>query len=202
MPGPRTETASARSGESGLPRDAERLSGRSPRAAEGRSAGCRRLYCRCARAACIRPRELLHVERRQRVHRVAGQETRIGRPVCLRVRRVLPLVRCAPPAADARFVSESRSSPAAGPKSDRFVMMYHGTLTRTYGVDIAVEAFGMAHKEMPGAELWILGSGPEEDVLRRLIRQHALERQAKLVGSVPSAEVCGWLRQGDAGVRC
>src|SRR5206468_3446250 len=67
---------------------------------------------------------------------------------------------------EARFAAETRASTVASPKSDRFVMMYHGTLTRTYGVDIAVEAFGMAHKEMPGAELWILGSGPEEDVLR------------------------------------
>jgi glycosyltransferase involved in cell wall biosynthesis len=101
---------------------------------------------------------------------------------------------------EARFASESPSSADAGPKSDRFVLMYHGTLTRTYGVDIAVEAFGMAYKDMPGAELWILGSGPEEDVLRRLIRQHALERQAKLLGSVPSTQVSGWLRQCDAGV--
>src|SRR5436309_15008609 len=53
---------------------------------------------------------------------------------------------------EARFASASNSVRIA-PATDRFVMMYHGTLTRTYGLDIAVEAFGMAHREMPGAEL-------------------------------------------------
>ena len=53
---------------------------------------------------------------------------------------------------------------AAAPESRTFVMMYHGTLTNIYGLDIAIEAFSRAHHEMPGAELWILGSGPEASV--------------------------------------
>ncbi len=34
-----------------------------------------------------------------------------------------------------------------------------------HGLDIAIEAFGMARKEMPGAEMWILGGGPEKTAL-------------------------------------
>jgi glycosyltransferase involved in cell wall biosynthesis len=103
---------------------------------------------------------------------------------------------------EARFESESRASAPADltPDSNRFVMMYHGTLTRTYGLDIAVEAFARAHEDMPGAELWILGSGPEESVLRRLIDELGLERKAKLLGSVPSHQVPGLLRTCDIGV--
>jgi glycosyltransferase involved in cell wall biosynthesis len=82
----------------------------------------------------------------------------------------------------------------------RFVMMYHGTLTRIYGLDIAIEAFGMVHKEMPGAELWILGDGPEKDSLKSLTRQRGLASKVRLVGSVLPTEVSAWLDKCDIGV--
>src|SRR6185503_3484152 len=58
-----------------------------------------------------------------------------------------------------------------------FVMMYHGTLTQLYGLDIAIEAFAMAAKDMPGAEFWILGSGPEAKPLRELAEQRGLSQK-------------------------
>ena len=66
---------------------------------------------------------------------------------------------------EARFASRRERAGRHGAATDRFVMMYHGTLTRIYGLDIAIEAFGIAQQEMPGAELWILGSGPEQGPL-------------------------------------
>ena len=48
--------------------------------------------------------------------------------------------------------------PRAAAASKPFVMVYHGTLTPIYGLDIAVEAFALAYRQMPGAEFWILGS--------------------------------------------
>ena len=103
---------------------------------------------------------------------------------------------------EARFASDARSDAGADSngRSDTFVMMYHGTLTRTYGVDVAIEAFAAAHEAMPGAELWILGSGPEEGTLCRLITQCGLAHKAKLLGSVPSAQVPAWLRKCDVGI--
>ncbi|PYR64395.1 MAG: hypothetical protein DMF91_00480 [Acidobacteria bacterium] len=100
---------------------------------------------------------------------------------------------------EARFASASNSARTAT-VSDRFVMMYHGTLTRMYGLDIAIEAFGIAHRDMPGAELWILGSGSEEVGLADLIRHCGLESKVKLVGLVPSGEIPGWLNQCDMGI--
>src|SRR5712691_3793361 len=74
---------------------------------------------------------------------------------------------------EARFLS---TSPAAHDraKDPTFVMMYHGTLTKIYGLDIAVDAFGMAHADMPNAELWILGSGPEEGALAALAKRRGI----------------------------
>jgi len=82
----------------------------------------------------------------------------------------------------------------------KFVMMYHGTLTHIYGLDIAVEAFALAHHEMPGAELWILGSGPEKDALNRLAQERGLGSKVRLVGQVESTEIPDWLSQCDAGI--
>jgi glycosyltransferase involved in cell wall biosynthesis len=95
-------------------------------------------------------------------------------------------------------VAKGPSSDAHAP--DRFVMMYHGTLTSTYGLDIAIEAFGMAHERMPGAEIWILGSGPEQGPLAELARQRGVGSKVKLIGQVPSSEIPGWLKQCDAGI--
>jgi glycosyltransferase involved in cell wall biosynthesis len=79
-------------------------------------------------------------------------------------------------------------------------MMYHGTLTRIYGLDLALEAFGMAQAEMPGAQLWILGNGPEKSSLEGLARKLGLESRVRFVGSVLPQEIPQWLRQCDVGV--
>jgi glycosyltransferase involved in cell wall biosynthesis len=100
-------------------------------------------------------------------------------------------------------VDEERfgAAPAAGAgQSGRFVMVYHGTLTRIYGLDIAIEAFAIAHEEMPGAELWILGSGPEQGALAALARERGVMSGVKLIGQVPAAEIPGWLSRCDAGI--
>ncbi len=81
-----------------------------------------------------------------------------------------------------------------------FVMVYHGTLTRIYGLDIAIEAFNMVHEEMPEAELWILGSGTEQGALAGLAQERGLTSKVKLVGQVPSADIPAWLNKCDVGV--
>jgi len=85
-------------------------------------------------------------------------------------------------------------------RRDKFVMMYHGTLTPIYGLDLAVEAFALVHAEMPGAEFWILGSGTEEANLKGLIAARGLTDKVKLIGTVPGSEIPNWLSQSDVGV--
>jgi len=102
-------------------------------------------------------------------------------------------------------VDEARFTPPAGaPRpagaAERFVMMYHGTLTRTYGMDIAIEAFAIAHEHMPGAEIWILGSGPESGPLAEQAKECGLSAKVKLFGQVAAREIPGWLSQCDMGI--
>lgn len=99
-----------------------------------------------------------------------------------------------------RFASVLRASVEPNARADNFVMMYHGTLTHIYGLDVAVEAFALAHREMPRSELWILGSGPELELLRRLVKQRGLDTRVKLVGQVPQSDIPHWLSRCDVGI--
>lgn len=100
---------------------------------------------------------------------------------------------------DRRFASVSPGSVQKG-NSERFVMMYHGTLTQFYGLGLGITAFGMAHSEMPEAELWILGSGPEKGALANLVRECGLTSKVKLVGQVPSEQIANWLDKCTVGL--
>ncbi len=102
---------------------------------------------------------------------------------------------------EARFGASLGPSAAPAPRSaEMFVMMYHGTLTHIYGLDIAIEAFALAYKEMPGAELWILGFGPEAGALTDLARERGVASKVRLVGLVESTEIPTWLSQCDVGI--
>ena len=102
---------------------------------------------------------------------------------------------------EARFAANSNSlDPVAALDSEKFVMMYHGTLTSIYGLDIAIEAFALAQAQMPGAEMWILGSGSEKDTLAQRAHACGLSAKIRLVGQVPASEIPAWLDQCDAGI--
>jgi glycosyltransferase involved in cell wall biosynthesis len=102
---------------------------------------------------------------------------------------------------EARFASYSRSSAADQTKlTAGFVMIYHGTLTRLYGLDIAIEAFALAQQDMPGAELWILGGGPEAAPLKALAHERGLDSKVRLIGTVPPSEIPAWLEKSDVGI--
>lgn len=103
---------------------------------------------------------------------------------------------------ESRFLAAATTSavPASSPVHDRFVMMYHGTITAIYGLDIAIEAFALVRHEMPRAELWIIGFGPQEDDLKRLVLERGLESRVKFVGPVPPADMPAWLQKCDVGL--
>ena len=104
---------------------------------------------------------------------------------------------------EARFSSFSRSAAAvdAAAVPATFVMMYHGTITGIYGLDIAIEAFALAQKEMPGAQFWILGNeGRDSDWLESLVQQRGLASKVKFFGVVPPSDIPAWLNKCDVGI--
>lgn len=102
---------------------------------------------------------------------------------------------------NALFASAANTgAPDATGAAATFVMMYHGTLTPIYGLDIAIEAFGKVHQQMPGAEFWILGGGPEKGSLQALSQKLGLGEKVKFLGNVLPQEVPQWLKRCDVGV--
>ena len=83
---------------------------------------------------------------------------------------------------------------------NKFIMMYHGTLTRIYGLDIAIQALALVQADIPNAELWILGDGPEKAALAAEAERLNVGNKVKLIGRVKPQEICRWLQQCDIGV--
>lgn len=98
------------------------------------------------------------------------------------------------------FMSGPRPAAADVTAPGRFVMMYHGTLTAVYGLPLAVEALALVRKEVPGAELWILGTGPDRVTLERLAQERGVDTAVRFLASVPPSEVAAVVSQCDAGV--
>jgi len=102
---------------------------------------------------------------------------------------------------EALFKACKPAMPEPGAAGDnKFIMMYHGTLTPIYGLDIAIQAFSRVHKLMSNAEFWILGGGTEKAGLERLSRKLGLDGKVKFVGNVLPDEVPNWLRRCAVGV--
>jgi len=102
---------------------------------------------------------------------------------------------------EARFAAKENTGSKPGDTiPEKFVMMYHGTLTSIYGLNLAIEALAQVHREIPGAELWILGSGPENESLARLAEERGISSRVRLVGQVPPTDIPRWLARCDAGI--
>jgi glycosyltransferase involved in cell wall biosynthesis len=107
-------------------------------------------------------------------------------------------------AVDEALFEAGLKQPASGAHAalpqPEFLMMYHGTLTHIYGLDIALRAFALARDRMPGAEFWILGGGPEKDSLSALAQELGLGDRVRLLGSVKPDAIPHLLQRCDLGV--
>lgn len=103
---------------------------------------------------------------------------------------------------ESMFFSASKSPSATNTENQtgKFVMMYHGTLTRLYGLDIALKAFSQVQSEAADAEYWILGDGPEKDQLMKLARSLGLESKVRFCGTFLPQDIRQWLERCDIGV--
>jgi glycosyltransferase involved in cell wall biosynthesis len=84
---------------------------------------------------------------------------------------------------------------------DAFHLIYHGTFTHRYGVDLAIRAVDLVREEIPGIRLTLLGAGETRDELVELAGSPELRERVyfseHMVGAdrLPSA-----IRSADVGV--
>jgi glycosyltransferase involved in cell wall biosynthesis len=94
--------------------------------------------------------------------------------------------------------------PAAAPRADepdRFRLFYHGTITRRYGIDVAIRAVEIVRRHIPGVHLTIHGVGEYRDELIRLVEELSLGQHVRFTSDyIPTSELPSFIRQADLGL--
>ena len=103
-------------------------------------------------------------------------------------------------AADDALFEPGTEMKGARADDGKLVLMYHGTLTRIYGLDIAIEGLSLVQREVPNAELWILGDGPEMISLKAHAEKLGVQSKVRFIGRVLPTEISNWLKLCDMGV--
>jgi glycosyltransferase involved in cell wall biosynthesis len=89
----------------------------------------------------------------------------------------------------------------AGAKEAGFGLLYHGTVTHRYGLDLAVLAVARVQGEIPGIRLTILGEGDQMPRLRELVLELGLGAHVDLQDRLLPAEALpGVIAAADLGI--
>lgn len=92
-------------------------------------------------------------------------------------------------------------APPSGSNGAGFRLIYHGTVTERYGLDLALEAVAMLRDEIPDIRLTIRGRGEHRPALLRLRRRLGLEEHVDLDDRfVPETELAGIIASADLAV--
>lgn len=87
------------------------------------------------------------------------------------------------------------------PQEEPFVMVYHGTLARRLGLDIAIEAVSKVKVKIQRLELRIIGAGEERSRLIELRDQLGLQDIVKFSeGFVPVENIPAMIQDADVGI--
>jgi glycosyltransferase involved in cell wall biosynthesis len=101
--------------------------------------------------------------------------------------------------ADTRRFTPATSATSAG--DDRFRVVYHGTLTERYGVDVLLEAVAALVPDLPQVQLRVLGDGDARPRLLQRADELGLDGHVSFSpGMVDVGEVVGEVRRADVGV--
>lgn len=81
-----------------------------------------------------------------------------------------------------------------------FRMIYHGTVTKRLGVDLAVRAVSKLNGRVPGLELHIVGEGDDMEELQELSLRLGMEGRIHFTGRVPLEGMIPILERMDLGI--
>ncbi|HYH01121.1 MAG TPA: glycosyltransferase family 4 protein [Terriglobales bacterium] len=84
--------------------------------------------------------------------------------------------------------------------SDKFVIMYPGTLNRHQGLDVAIRAFNRIKVEVPNAEFHIYGEGRTQGSLVQLVEQLNLTTRVIFKPMLPLRQIASVMANADLAV--
>ncbi len=85
-------------------------------------------------------------------------------------------------------------------KSDSFNLVYHGTLSKIYGLDIAIKSINIITKEYKDIKFYIFGDGPEREYLDYLITKYQIDKNVFLLGHKPYEVIIDYLSKMTVGI--
>jgi glycosyltransferase involved in cell wall biosynthesis len=102
--------------------------------------------------------------------------------------------------ADGRIFSRAPAIERSIANDDCFRLIYHGNLSKRYGVNLAIRAVGLVRQHIP-VHLTIHGSGPLLGELQELTADMGLEGNIRFsTRLVPTQELAMLIRDADAGI--
>jgi glycosyltransferase involved in cell wall biosynthesis len=84
--------------------------------------------------------------------------------------------------------------------SEKFIIMYPGTIAWHQGIDIAVRAMALLKEKNPRIEFHIYGKGPEENNILKLIDELGVNDTVKNLGGAPLEEIADKMMSVDLGI--
>lgn len=105
--------------------------------------------------------------------------------------------------ADPKLFPAARRLPALveAPKDEHpFILMYHGTLAKRNGLDIAIRALAIARQAIPQLRLDIHGRGEQVPFLKQLAVELGVKDRVIFTSSCPPDELVDVVVHGDVGI--
>ncbi len=81
-----------------------------------------------------------------------------------------------------------------------FQLVYHGTLAKRLGIDVAIRAVDLLRREIPGLEFIILGDGDDQQEFIDLAKELGVGETVRFKGMVPLEDLAPTLKDADVGV--
>lgn len=98
-------------------------------------------------------------------------------------------------------IFRKRAAMPQKPAGAAFVIVYHGTIARRLGLDIAIRAVAQARASVPNLELRIIGAGEERNGLVELCKELQLGSAVTFSeGFVPVQAIPGLIADADVGI--
>jgi glycosyltransferase involved in cell wall biosynthesis len=89
----------------------------------------------------------------------------------------------------------------AARNGEGFHLIYHGTFTHRYGVDLIIHAVDRVREDIPGIRLTLLGAGETREALIKLTRSRELEEQVRFSEDMVEADrLPSAIRSADVGI--
>ncbi len=85
-------------------------------------------------------------------------------------------------------------------QTDRFTVLWHGSMVRRYGVDLMIRAVSLVRGRIPGLTFVVFGEGEESDHLRALAAELGVDDLVEFGGLVPHTDMAQHLAVADLGV--